>query len=406
MITKELVEYIKAERIAGTKDSDIRQNLMSGGGWTVPDLDEGFKTANGPSRSEPLAARIPVQQAQPASIQPTPIQPTPVQSQRPPQLQKVQQEQPRAQSIAEKLQIQPQIQSQVQSKVEQQGFVSGYPVMSQPVAAFEKISQGRKGEASAPVASQTSKKSPFILYGIIALIVIIGALIAYLFFSGSFGPKPSAQSAITETSQLPVDTTQASVPVIASSTALLNQIQVSDDPWVAFEGVSLALKNKDIALYNTYSYKQTVPGEEARFVNAADLAYEASANTKKGDYVNRWQDERQAIYSTKPMKRDAAETYRYVQDTIYFIKVGDQWKELVMSGHSWNISKKDTNQTDVQIEQSLQAMMLDSDRDGLTDQEETCMGSNEFNQKCVKTNPNKIDTDGDGWWDGVQVKMK
>ncbi len=60
-----------------------------------------------------------------------------------------------------------------------------------------------------------------------------------------------------------------------------------------------------------------------------------------------------------------------------------------------------TNRGPVQIEAELQAMILDSDKDGLTDMKENCGGSMMGNKTCVKTNPNKDDSDGDGWWDGI-----
>ena len=39
---------------------------------------------------------------------------------------------------------------------------------------------------------------------------------------------------------------------------------------------------------------------------------------------------------------------------------------------------------------------------------EDCSGNryNSFIEECIKTNINKIDTDSDGWWDGIEVKAE
>lgn len=42
MITSELLAYVASERSAGKSDTDIRQALVTGGGWSHNDLDEMF----------------------------------------------------------------------------------------------------------------------------------------------------------------------------------------------------------------------------------------------------------------------------------------------------------------------------------------------------------------------------
>jgi hypothetical protein len=123
--------------------------------------------------------------------------------------------------------------------------------------------------------------------------------------------------------------------------------------------------------------------------------------------VNKFQDDKQAIYSTNPQKVDDAEKYGYTQGIIMFIKKDGSWKVLSINpARGWSVLKKGTNKTATQIEKDLQAMMLDSDKDSLTNDDETCSGASQFNPKCTKTNPNNMDTNGNGWWDGIEAEMK
>ena len=157
--------------------------------------------------------------------------------------------------------------------------------------------------------------------------------------------------------------------------------------------------------YNKYSYKQVTPEQNSQFIQFLPFLLDESSKINKSDYVNKWQDDKQAIYSTIPKKIDNTESYGYKQGIIMFINKDGFWKVLSMSPEkTWTISKKGTNHTATQIEQELQAMMLDSDKDGLTDKEETCTADHD--PACVKTDPNKRDTNGNGWWDGIEAVMK
>lgn len=48
---------------------------------------------------------------------------------------------------------------------------------------------------------------------------------------------------------------------------------------------------------------------------------------------------------------------------------------------------------------------LESDKDGILNSDEDCSDNiyTHFPDKCIKTDLNKQDTDGDGWWDEIEV---
>lgn len=152
----------------------------------------------------------------------------------------------------------------------------------------------------------------------------------------------------------------------------------NDDLWAIFDKSVLALKNKDVASYNLYSYRQVSPDEESQFKDFAPVMYEQASKIKKSDYINKWQDDKQAIFSIDSQKTSTG----YKIEQIMFVKKAGSWKFVTLS------TKEFTG-----------LLTPDSDKDGLTDSEETCTANHD--PSCVKTDPNKRDTNGDGWWDGI-----
>ena len=58
MITPELESYIKSSRASGISDSQIRQNLLSQGGWTPADLDQAFAAGSAPPITSAARAAV------------------------------------------------------------------------------------------------------------------------------------------------------------------------------------------------------------------------------------------------------------------------------------------------------------------------------------------------------------
>lgn len=209
----------------------------------------------------------------------------------------------------------------------------------------------------------------------------------------------STSSAVAKVSNLPKAT---STPIKSTATA-----SASVDLWAIYDKMTLALKNKDVDAFNAVSYDQVPSSQKSQFNQIATFLYDQSIKIDKSSYVNKWQDSKQAIYSTNPEKMDDDEVYKYSQGTVMFINKDGSWKILLTSPErGWNVVKSGTNSTPAQIEKDLQAMMLDSDKDGKKNDEETCSNGEQYNSRCVKSDPNKRDTNGNGWWDGIEANMK
>lgn len=268
-----------------------------------------------------------------------------------------------------------------------------------------------------PIMAQSNEiKSPRKISSITSIIVILVLIVGTIFTYKIYKDKTDL---ITTDSTEKVNTEMAFennnvevVPIdninkVDNLENSSNSSLVSSDLWTIYDKMTLALKNKDIKSFNTVSYTQVAPDEASQFNQIAPFLHDQNLKTVKSNYINKWQDEKQAIYSTNPQKDDNTEAYRYKQGIVMFINKDGSWKVLSSSSEiGWNVLKKGTNNTAAQIEKELQAMLLDSDKDGLTDQDEICGGAKQYDTKCIKTDPNKRDTDGNGWWDGIEEALR
>lgn len=82
MITQELVEYIKKEIAKGRTREDIRQVLISGGGWNEDDLSEAFREVIPMQNIVPPSPAVPekpeIEKPIVSFISPVPPPPSPI----------------------------------------------------------------------------------------------------------------------------------------------------------------------------------------------------------------------------------------------------------------------------------------------------------------------------------------
>ncbi|HEY0908474.1 MAG TPA: hypothetical protein VGE35_03955 [Candidatus Paceibacterota bacterium] len=380
MITKELTDYIKAERAAGIADDAIKQSLVAGG-WSVVDAQEAFNSLNAapaPASVVPPAA-APVQ-AQPASKLAQTFKP-------------------------------------VQSFASAPSAVAKSPVMTMPTSA------AAAAAAMAPVqAAPKAKKGGGGLLIFLIILLLLGGAGAYAymndmipFLSGSaelqdnlLVPVQSVEQTASVSTSTAVEAPVAAVPaatvptstpsVVATTTtpAATSSQSASINLWPIVTAYVTALKNKDLAAVNAVSY--------AKVATATAALYDDVTSLRESDFTSRVQDGRQAIYSSLMTKEGSATSTSFTRNVLIFVKDGDAWKVIKEPKRIWSVPKTATS-SDSQIEAQLQAMSYDADKDGLTDFEEACAAPRVSGKQCVKTDPAKMDTNGDGWWDGVEIKF-
>jgi hypothetical protein len=251
-----------------------------------------------------------------------------------------------------------------------------------------------------------------LIIGIIALLAIGGGTYIYVNKKPVETQIKKAEVAATTTAKIVATTTTKIVsPVVTptekKSAPVVGNTISTDNLWTVFDSLNEALKNKDVAAFNAVSYVQVPASQVEQFSQMASFLYAQDQKINKADFINKWQDDKQAIYFTNPIKADDSTSYSYTQAQISFVKDSGVWKVLMVSPSiSWGVAKSGTSETASQVEKTLQAMIIDTDKDGLTDEDETCSGGSKYDSRCVKTDPNKRDTNGNGLWDGIEHDMK
>lgn len=264
--------------------------------------------------------------------------------------------------------------------------------------------------ASSPMSQTTNTQiaksrdvHPVILS--IVVVLLIGAFVGAYFYMENRKDLPVATESTQIDQSVPntISTeTETKSAAVTTTTTTTNK----SDLWPVFDKMLIALRDQNISEYNKYSYRQVPLDQRSQFSQISSFLYAQSKNISKVNYVNKWQDAKQAIYSTEPKKVDTEKSYSYVQSVVKFIYTNNTWKVVNVNPEiTWSIAKSTNKLTTAEVDAELRAMFLDTDKDGITDVEEKCIGSFQGDSKCIKTDPNKRDTDGNGLWDGIDASI-
>ena len=136
-----------------------------------------------------------------------------------------------------------------------------------------------------------------------------------------------------------------------------------------------------------------------------NLAYLYGSILKKEDFTNVWSDEKQTILSTDFKIQEDENVIGRSRSIIYFIKdEAGNLKMLSFNPFKGTVTDKSTASKE-ELNYRIIRYTEDNDKDGIADYDEECLAVKE-GEVCTKTNPKIRDTDGDGFWDGVEALMK
>ncbi len=132
-----------------------------------------------------------------------------------------------------------------------------------------------------------------------------------------------------------------------------------------------------------------------------NLAYLYGSKLKKEDFVNVWNDKKQIILATNFKIQEDANVIGRNRAIIFFIRDKKGLKMLSFSPFKGAVSDKGTA-SKKELNYRIINYTEDKDKDGIADYKEECLAV-KTGEICVKTNPNLRDTNGDGWWDGIET---
>ncbi len=212
--------------------------------------------------------------------------------------------------------------------------------------------------------------------GIGAAVLIMAGVVYYL---SPFNKNPSPNTATTTS-----DLTASTTPVAPSGGGVITATEV----WALFGQYKTGLKNHDLVGLNKLFYKpQSCPPKDC--TRMMDFGLAVANQLKLSDFVHVWADDRQIILMANPVRHESETEIEYTQASLFVIKDSTGALKFIAINPSrvWTVKKASLANPDAY----LLAQIKDSDQDGLTDVEE------------IKTDPHNRDSNGNGWWDGIEA---
>jgi hypothetical protein len=175
--------------------------------------------------------------------------------------------------------------------------------------------------------------------------------------------------------------------------------------WAVFETYLEVVKNHDVEGLKILSYQLSEDClDESKLDKCKermDGAYYFGQYLKLEDITKISYDKKQIILSTNYTKTIEPNSTGMIRSLIYFVRGEDGIKFLSIDPFDGVVTLR-SNEATSTVEARLEEITKDSDDDYLPDDEENCSDTNVSNG-CIKTNPKKKDTDGDGFWDSTEA---
>lgn len=271
---------------------------------------------------------------------------------------------------------------------------------------------------------RSMKPKHYLVLGCMGILdcVVISAMVVLVVKGKSFPSGPGSNAALDDraaTAEIPLPVTVSITPTFTvgwTSTptqAALETPTGTESPtpepelrtqaWRIFQAYLEFLNQHDIENANTLLWPSARMDMEDCIAKASektcwglvDTLYGSASALKEADFVNVWADDKQIILSSDPVITPKAGGFASSRSYLYFVfDPQGQLLFLQLAIKGWNGTTED----------DVRQMMLDSDQDGLTDNDETCL--HQPKDMCTKTNPMNLDTDGDGYWDSVEESAK
>ncbi len=242
---------------------------------------------------------------------------------------------------------------------------------------------------------------------IIAVVVIALIVLGYVGYTQ--GKFPFLNSSKDSATALPDNFEPTEVPTIASD----SDQALAHEAWTVFQTYLGFLKKHDVAGVKTVTLElSSTCADKAKSVECNKLmdgAYKIGSTFKEADFTRLLSDSKQIILST-PFHTETSDLARAsVRQAIYFAR-NEKGVPKVLSYTFPNeityVIYDATESNDMAaLDKRLTFRTNDKDLDGMPDEVEDCSFIG-VDTTCKKTNPDNRDTDGDGWWDGVEPYIK
>lgn len=238
----------------------------------------------------------------------------------------------------------------------------------------------------------------------------LGILILIIALAGFWSYKKREATSLTHPQ---ADYSQSAGSVTTLTTGVeSNPIALS--AWQIFQEYLAAAKAHNIAALVPLSYKLSPicasVSTRSDCYAVMDRVVKAGSTFKEGDFKNVSYDNRQIIISTDWHLEENEVQIGYGREVIYFVRDASGNAHVLFFTQPEEVvySFIDPKETHAALVARLKERIVDSDGDYLEDEYETCsyQGAASSTPPCVQTDPHKMDTNGNGWWDSIEQYLK
>lgn len=246
------------------------------------------------------------------------------------------------------------------------------------------------------------------------IIVVVCVVLAILLYGGfaikgnKAGQDNSTNLENQDSSVISGDKNPSNISTSSNQISSEISSPTSDQLWEIFSKYLDFAKKQDrdnlkkVAYQLSPSCTSTPVSSECKSKMSA--VYEAGKSITRNDFTLIWSDKRQAIVSSEAKKIEDSQSVGYQKSIVVFAR-NDQGQFGILAldpQRSWLV-KKNATTTNESLYKRAGDLMIDTDKDGVTDDFEKCIFPDSLLilSECKKTDPQNRDTNGDGWWDGV-----
>lgn len=244
--------------------------------------------------------------------------------------------------------------------------------------------------------------------------ILIAVIICVVIFIGVFTLLKKKENSLqnqnaTTTSQAQISETSSTQQVATTNNTVVNgQTLEKKNLWDTFALYLSKAADHDIPGVAALSFELSDTCKDEKLKKECfakmDAVHEIGSQLKQEDFVNIWEDKKQAILSTVIRRPNTENALIAARSTIIFTKDAQGNPKLLAlnPNEMWQLQKNKASTT-AELETKMLSFFEDSDQDGVSDNLENCIfPDNVLPIACKKTNPKVKDSNGDGWWDGIE----
>lgn len=180
--------------------------------------------------------------------------------------------------------------------------------------------------------------------------------------------------------------------------------------WDVFDQYMTYAKENNIEGVASLSHKLgpicSDPLKKEECNNLLNGVYQLGQDIKREKITEIISDRKQIILYSEYERYEDEDIIGHIRNIVYFTRdESGNPKLLSFNPADGAFFLKKNIKQDTNVDDELREMLKDSDSDTIPDQTESCSDENKLNS-CTNTDPNKNDTDKDGWWDSIEVHFR